>query len=420
MAHGGRPSLWIRAARVLAPFATLALLAAAVATGGCELMVTDSLPAFSCRPGNGTCPSNMACVRATGQCVPRASTCSVTSCPAGTDCDPDTLACVPGDSGPSSDDATMTGDEDAPVGGDAMEAGGVDAEAGGRDTGGDTIGPCRTLGCKCSGSADCDSQVCADQLTVTPQLYAAAHSANFCTQSCCTSADCPDGSVCFATAAGGSYCVIPAWLGDRTATLGAKTGGQACSGGGECRSGLCAGNACADTCCSANGGECATGTTCRFTAFPGSGFDTHTSANCGLSFGIRQNGSSCTFDSDCISNMCGAVGGVGTNTCHAPCRSTANCGGGTQACGYVLPNPSPSNDVVAACVAGGGTAPEGSSCNPSASTNNCFSGFCAQASSECTDVCAATGDCTKAGWRCRPELEPVQGGGSFSVLACGL
>jgi hypothetical protein len=34
-------------------------------------------------------------------------------------------------------------------------------------------------------------------------------------------------------------------------------------------------------------------------------------------------------------------------------------------------------------------------------------------------VCFANSDCTKTGWRCRPEQVQLSTGGSYSVLACG-
>ena len=45
--------------------------------------------------------------------------------------------------------------------------------------------------------------------------------------------------------------------------------------------------------------------------------------------------------------------------------------------------------------------------------------MCSTTTNECTDVCFANSDCTKSGWRCRPEAETLQGGGKFEVLACG-
>jgi hypothetical protein len=72
--------------------------------------------------------------------------------------------------------------------------------------------------------------------------------------------------------------------------------------------------------------------------------------------------------------------------------------------------------VVAACVSGQGTLPEGSTCNTT--MDNC-QGFCDPSTLLCTDVCFATSDCTRSGWTCRPETIAVSGGGSYSVLCCG-
>ena len=79
----------------------------------------------------------------------------------------------------------------------------------------------------------------AGELTVSTPLYMANNSTNFCTKPCCTTADCDSSTVCFATGAGGNYCVNPTWIG-RTATFGTATGGAACKVDSDCRSGLCA------------------------------------------------------------------------------------------------------------------------------------------------------------------------------------
>jgi hypothetical protein len=76
--------------------------------------------------------------------------------------------------------------------------------------------------------------------------------------------------------------------------------------------------------------------------------------------------------------------------------------------------------VVAACLPGQGSQPEGSTCDTT--TDNCV-GFCAPTGSGtagvCTDVCFANSDCTKSGWTCRPQTLAVSGGGSYSLLCCG-
>ena len=280
------------------------------------------------------------------------------------------------------------------------------------DAGVGDSGPCTGLMCKCVGNIACDSHICADQLTVGSGLYAAAGGANFCTKPCCTSTDCGAGTVCYATSTGGSYCVLPAWL-QRSTQLGAATGGATCSGNADCRSGLCSGQACADTCCSTaqSTKDCSSGTTCSFGTFPGvPTFDQGSVAYCGQG-GSGTNGASCNFPSDCESTLCYR------GFCQNACRNTPDCGGGGYTCGWYRDSTSTATGVYAVCAStSNGSAPQGSSC---ISDSDCASDFCDQASSKCTDVCFADGDCTASGWRCRPEQITLQRGGSASVLCCG-
>jgi hypothetical protein len=392
-----------------------ALLASVLATviaagGGCEIGIGGDVPAFECVQGPAVCPGNQVCDTSSHQCV---APCSVTGCGGGTECDPNTNVCVLGEAGPSDDgpgpdtsmndgDAASTPDEAAPP----------------ADTGTtEGSGPCRTLGCKCGGGGDCDSGICADQLSVTPGLWSAAGSAGFCTQPCCVSADCDLRTVCFASGAGGDYCVNPLWVGRSVAGGGTKNGGSSCANNSDCRSGFCAGTSCADTCCSTGqaSSQCASGTTCRFGNFPGGvAFDKNYVAYCDTSQGNGQNGSGCSSNNSCRSSLCASDP---SNVCHDACRNSAECGS-QQACQYVLPQPAATPaPVVAACFSSQGNTPQGGSCNPTGST--CQSGFCDPNASVCTDVCFANSDCTKTGWRCRPETVPLQGGGSYSVLACG-
>jgi hypothetical protein len=284
--------------------------------------------------------------------------------------------------------------------------------------------PCNGFGCHCSTNAACESQfVCVDKLTVTGDIWNAwmdaggSSDAGFCAKPCCTSGDCNVGdggsgaSVCFATGAGGNYCVPSLLLGDRSSTIGTLGGGESCTNA-PCRSGLCLDSGvCADTCCSTAGGsnaQCATGTICLFGRFPGGAFDVHESANCGpLQFGSLS-GNPCNMNSDCRSNLCVDGGGqfAPTGTCEDPCRkaSASECAGTfvRATCEYLQPDPSVSADIVAGCVpvlrAGGGDA------GPAV----CF----------VDDQNSSTGDC-QTGEFCRPELLTIAGM-TYSVLACGM
>jgi hypothetical protein len=397
-----------RLARGRALTGALGLVAAIVAGGGgCELAVGDSLPPFTCLPGAAnTCPAGFVCVPATQECESRSGLCTPTSCGAESVCDSQTLKCTPiggstGDDGQSPDASTAGGDAGVSSGSDATNeanarsdgpdgTGQAQSEAGSTPDGSTS---CRGVGCSCTGGAACDSNICAASQTVTNDVTQADMGNFFCTQPCCTSADCPGSSVCFATGAGGNYCVLPAWLGRTTPTLGVRAGGAACTSNKDCRSGLCASSMCADTCCSlANAAaECATGTTCRFGTFPGLSFDTHAAAFCGP--------------------VTACTGGF---QCNHPCRSTAECGAG-QAC-YYLPANLPNKDINAACTTGDGPGVEGSKCS---TDFQCASNFCDTTTMECSDVCFADTDCTVDGWHCRPATVVLASGGSDSVLTCG-
>jgi hypothetical protein len=403
----------------VAAAATLALLAS---SGGCEFVVSDALPSFTCLPGAANCPTGSVCAP-DHMCVARSTACTPgasSGCAAGLRCNEDTLQCTPG---PTTSDADASGDAtlaqpddsssdaangmmdvDAPVvseaapAGDAADGGATDAHPP------DASGACRGIACSCTGrNADCDSGICAGQLTETSPLSTAVGS--FCTQPCCTSADCPASTVCFGTGGGGNYCVMPSWIG-RGTRQGAAIGGVSCMADGDCRSGLCSMGACADTCCSSAQQSCASGSVCQFAAFPGKSFDTHETAWCGSGIGGGAAGSPCALDSSCQSGKCSF------SRCEAVCRSSADCVEVGLACTYaVAPTTVPSNpDIVLDCVTVTGTVANGSPCTAS---TDCLSAFCD--GDHCTDVCVTNADC-KPGLHCVPETVMVQG--SYSVLCC--
>lgn len=352
---------------------TVAAAIVAILVGGCELAVPSTISSFTCTPGPGACPGDAICAPSTGQCVALSHACTTTGCPHGEHCDSGSYLCVPDDGGSGGDGTDGDGpppDRDA----------GDDARA---DVGPDS-GACRGFGCKCSGAGDCDSDVCSDPLTVTQDIYNAAGKINFCTQPCCTSADCPSGTVCFGTGAGGSYCVKPSWV-SRATPSGSKTGGSQCGGDAECRSGLCDSSFCQDTCCSTfqASSECGGGDVCRIGGFPGRTFDTHWTAHCGAKPGSGGDGANCFNNSDCTSDFC-------SGGCVWQCRNSGDCTGGTgNYCAYAL---NPQNSAVLP--------------------------ICSQTSGK--PVCFTNDDCkVNPGNVCRPEIAMVQGGGSVSVLLCG-
>lgn len=422
MTAGRRPARpGARRSLAVATFASV-LVAVLGATGGCELAVGDTVPSFYCNGGPATCPAGEVCDMSSHDCVPD---CNKTGgCSGGRVCS-STGLCVgnmmDGGGMPEVGVNETSGQDVADVA-DVMIT--DDEAAPPPDTGGnETTNPCPTTGagilCGCSGASSCASGMCADSLAVGMSLYNAAGMKSFCTQACCTSTDCPSGTVCYATGQGGDYCVDPSWLG-RAVPAGNTAGGGGCSRNADCRSGLCTSNYCVDTCCSTPNGstECAGGDVCQIGTFPGSGsVDQNYASYCAFGGGNGQDGASCTSTTgaDCQSGLCARFMGESSSHCRDACSSNADCTNG-DACSYVISGQTTSpTPIVAACAPPAGTVPMGSSCDM---TTNC-DGFCDPNSSKCTAPCFSDGDCS-GGWHCRIELISLssQGGGSYDVLVC--
>jgi hypothetical protein len=249
--------------------------------------------------------------------------------------------------------------------------------------------------------------ICAQSLTVGTSLYGAAGNHDFCTRPCCTSADCDPGTVCFASGQGGDYCVSPAWLG--RSTPGGGKGGAPCTAGNQCRSGLCAGSSCADTCCSLvdSPQECSNGAQCTFGPYPGSAFDTHFGARCGPQGGAGSYGTPCSAGNQCQGGLCVGAG-TASSGCTNACRSSADCDTGAACLLYVQ-----GTDIYTACFPETGAGPQGSPCS---SDTQCVGNWCGT-SSQCTNVCSTDAECI-SGWHCTPQSDPLPTG-TYLVLGCG-
>jgi hypothetical protein len=416
-----------RVGAALAVTGGAAALLALLASGGCEFVVSDAIPSFTCVPGAAAnCPTGEVCVPSTHVCVSQAGTCTpgaATGCAAGMHCNDQTLRCT---GSPASQDAAGDGmametfpdsSGDTTVStpdGRSADASGDAADGSLLDALPNDSGSCgRGVTCGCTGPADCDSGVCADTLTATTALSNELNGMSFCTQPCCTSTDCPGTTVCFGTGGGGNYCVNPSWIGRTGAPASGAMGGAMCTSNGQCRSGVCdmTSGQCADTCCSTTnqGSECAAGTICRYAAFPGNSFDTHQTAWCGPQIGSSAAGATCVVDASCQSGKCATTF---TPHCEAVCRSSTDCVTAGQACSYGLGPTLPANkDIVAGCVSVTGNVANGGGCT---TNSDCLSAFCDNLG-KCRDVCATEGDC-KGGLHCKPVVVMVQG--SYSVLAC--
>ncbi|MGD0527775.1 MAG: hypothetical protein ABSE49_21760 [Polyangiaceae bacterium] len=296
------------------------------------------------------------------------------------------------------------------------ESGGPEASTASDTGGGSTTdttvpseaGPC-TVNCPCANDSDCTTAkgaegICAQSADVGADL---GHT-GFCSEPCCTSASCDPGSVCFASGAGGNYCVNPAWLA-RSTTLGDSTGGATCTSNAQCRSGLCTGGKCADTCCSFadSSAECASGTECAFGAFPGTSPDIHFAARCSAPGGAQTAGSPCSVSSECAGGLC--YTNASNPFCVAPCSTSTECGGG-----YGCQLDIQGGDIYAGCFLVNGQDAQGSPCND---FTQCLGGLCS-AAGECTNICFSDSVC-EGGWRCSPMLDNEYPAGDPTVLACG-
>lgn len=197
-----------------------------------------------------------------------------------------------------------------------------------------------------------------------------------CTRSCCRSEDCGAGWVC----ASGRLCQPASVLGRGVGSLRA---GEGCATGADCRSGLCEGSRCIDTCCSH--ADCGAGMTCRISS----------SGNiCRVGEGLNY-GSTCSDDDQCASSLCRSIGNA--KLCSEPCCSSSECGSFNVAGVRITLGCEYPNGTGSACVAGDfGVVPQGGNCK---NGNECRSGRCS--AGRCGDTCCTDADCPAPGWRCR-------------------
>jgi hypothetical protein len=250
----------------------------------------------------------------------------------------------------------------------------------------------------CATNSQCNSSVCG----TTTILGSVAPAGGACTEPCCVSSDCPAGLVCYAAGTGGNYCVAPSTLPGRAATVGAGSGGASCGSNTDCRSGLCQSLKCADSCCS--NASCSNGTIC--------GLGTDGTFGCLPPQGTKSGSDNCNEDSDCQDSVC--LDYTVTGRCAVPCCGSPACppvdlgyaGSFTTIC-YELNSdyePALGNNVAPVCayvtdnVGNGGV---GASCS---SNSDCRSDICLSGAGQCTDVCCTDADCAAGGanWKCQP------------------
>jgi hypothetical protein len=324
--------------------------------------------------GTDLCPTGQTCTN--GECTTPKPVCTPQNCPAPNVCDPITGACGPP--------------------------------------------PTVDLGGACTSNTQCNSQLCGDSSTLG-STYTGAHG-NVCTQTCCTSNDCPNNFVCFSPGTGGNYCVGAATLPNRGGS-GNGAPGASCSSQRDCRSGLCVNSKCMDTCCSDD--QCTSGTACTLSTASGANV-----FQCAPPPGSAHQNDQCSRDSDCSSGICY---NYGDNTfperhCLNVCCGSMNCGNVTIDIGFGQTAKYPAvcyditsqdvsslgNSVVPVCIGvnSAGTAGLGAACKQN---SDCRSDRCDQTTSKCTDVCCIDSDCAAAGsnWKCRPQTV-----GSGTYLRC--
>ncbi len=265
-------------------------------------------------------------------------------------------------------------------------AGGV---AGGGGTGGVSAGE---LGAACTGPGQCNAGLfCAN-----PNDHGATGTGQgVCTKSCCKSSDCNPWSngVCFGTPNGFSLCLAAGTVG-RPEPPGTKVTGDTCGVDAECRSGVCDGSLCRDTCCSGTGDCPGNLSSCAFQTMKGSGWQVYTCETKSATLG--DFGEFCLNNNECKSDTCFGV-------CSKPCCRASDCGGLFPTCWYSV---YPSGDVVKACVDTGtnpGTKLNGESCS---SDGDCASALCATPEGRaafCTDACCVSSDCgSPSAFSCLP------------------
>jgi len=365
------------------------LLAAAAAlafTGGCEAIVSDSLPAtIGCTgPTPGACPIGYEC--ASGRCVECATPgCIVIVTDAGHDAGHDA---GPLDAGHDAADATLA------------------------DGAGDTGAALGGLGAECAATSNCATGLFCLPSNELTNLGVASNSV--CSRPCCKDSDCGASNVCYPTT-GGNFCVTA-------------------SAASHCTGGSCGTACCADADC-AGGGSCALGTTYAGSSVP-SCQKQSSSSLCGQdSQCTGGDGADCFADSDCTNGACSSGNTAGqtcdsfTSSCQCVaqtgCCSASACtgsGGGKQACGWYTTYDATGSQLVFRACNGttAGAKANGETCTPS---DTCAGGVCANftklSEQLCTSPCCQDADCASVGpeWVCRPYPVTI-GLGSLPLLVC--
>lgn len=333
-----------------APRFAFAVTIACVVALGCQVIVGDDAPSFRCASlAEDACPSGQTCDLSIGRCV-----------------QPTPIE----DAGPV--------EEDGGAAGDATSDG--------------PSGPL-PIGAACRLDGDCASDLCGTSNVLTAVVT--GPSGPVCTKSCCTSAECPSGFVCFGAGTGGNYCVAAA-AASRSETGGASAGAT-CTASRDCRSGNCQDGRCIDTCCRA--ADCASGTTCRLLVVTVPAPDREdwacappvTPSDAGVGDGCNLVGGPV-----CSNNAC--FGSGASAACRPPCCGTDSCTAAGYPNGRCRYGTSITGDSVKICFASGAGAANGAACT---NDGECSSGYCDLELKKCAATCCVDADCANGGV-CRP------------------
>jgi hypothetical protein len=244
------------------------------------------------------------------------------------------------------------------------------------------------IGQPCTADSECDpGYFCADPSVVGGNVVPTSGE-GMCTQTCCTSGNCPTGFVCYGAGAGGRYCVDPTKLG-RPSSLGSEAPGYAETQDTRCRSGKVVSGHCADTCC--NDSDCQGSTSCAYGSM-----DNKNGFYCQSNVGGGQQFDWCTQPTDCQDLVCAYY------SCYDGCCGSSSCATYGLACVYAKYDNSP--DLVPLCAQNQlGSNGLGVPCT---SSSDCASNFCyddiAKNEQYCSDACCVDADCG-SGWYCRPS-----------------
>jgi hypothetical protein len=369
----------------------VAIVVLAICGGGCEAIVPGTVGTFHCESSAASsCPPGEVCATSTGQCIPAAQSCAITGCMAPLVCDPGSLQCVNPTMMTTPDSSMPVVDSARPPPADVVVP--VDSTPPPADSKPPVdvtvVDSSCGVGCSCTTASACKANLfCADN-TVLPGLA----DTPFCTTACCSSNDCPAGSVCYASGTPGSYCVPAALL--NIAATGTALGGATCAANGDCRSGTCdTSGTCLDTCCSDS--SCQGGAFCAL--------DETTPATIHQGFyclaesppGVPPDGT-CFGNADCSSNACLQIG-----TCTTNCCGAGSCGAaGGNSCGTNKTSMT-GNDSVNVCGTGSNGGEFGTNCGQDTA---CTSQVCDTSPGKCTDFCCVDTDCAGFGnYVCRPR-----------------